>query len=141
MAYPNSAPRADEDLEPLLSGYHCIFPRNFDEMMDHHGRVREHWRPFLSMHAALLDACHKRARPIVMTTVAMIAGMLPVALGLGADASFRQPMATAVIGGLLFATVSTLFFVPVIYAGTHRRLELRRGRRLPAAPPLAEGST
>ena len=53
MAHPNSAPRADEDLEPLLSGYHCIFPRNFDEMMDHHGRVREHWRPFLGMLAAL----------------------------------------------------------------------------------------
>ena len=53
MAHSNSAPRADEDLEPLLSGYHCIFPRNFDEMMDHHGRVREHWRPFLGMLAAL----------------------------------------------------------------------------------------
>ena len=53
MAHPDSAPQADEDLEPLLSGYHCIFPRNFDEMMDHHGRVREHWRPFLGMLAAL----------------------------------------------------------------------------------------
>ena len=49
----SSAPQADEDLEPLLSGYHCIFPRNFDEMMDHRGRVREHWRPFLGMLAAL----------------------------------------------------------------------------------------
>ena len=45
--------RADADLEPLLSGYHCLFPRNFDEMMDHHGRVRAHWRPFLAMLAAL----------------------------------------------------------------------------------------
>src|SRR5690606_23734749 len=54
----------------------------------------------LSMREALIDACHKRARPIVMTTVAMIAGMMPIALGLGADASFRQPMAIAVIGGL-----------------------------------------
>src|SRR6266567_4590699 len=53
MAHPNSAPQADQDVEPLLSGYHCIFPRNFDEMMDHHGRVREHWRPFLGMLAAL----------------------------------------------------------------------------------------
>ena len=53
MAHSNSASQADEDLEPLLSGYHCIFPRNFDEMMDHHGRVREHWRPFLGMLAAL----------------------------------------------------------------------------------------
>ena len=53
MAHLDSASRGDADLEPLLSGYHCIFPRNFDEMMDHHGRVREHWRPFLSMLAAL----------------------------------------------------------------------------------------
>ncbi len=53
MAHPDSASQGDEDLEPLLSGYHCIFPRNFDEMMDHHGRVREHWRPFLGMLAAL----------------------------------------------------------------------------------------
>src|SRR4051812_25873032 len=53
MAHPNSAPQAEEDIESLLSGYHCIFPRNFDEMMDHHGRVREHWRPFLGMLAAL----------------------------------------------------------------------------------------
>ena len=53
MAHLDSASQGDVDLEPLLSGYHCIFPRNFDEMMDHHGRVREHWRPFLGMLAAL----------------------------------------------------------------------------------------
>jgi multidrug efflux pump subunit AcrB len=64
---------------------------------------------------ALLDACHKRARPIVMTTVAMIAGMLPIALGLGADASFRQPMAIAVIGGLVTSTLLSLLVVPVVF--------------------------
>jgi multidrug efflux pump subunit AcrB len=64
---------------------------------------------------ALLDACHKRARPIVMTTVAMIAGMTPIALGFGADASFRQPMATAVIGGLLTSTFLSLLVVPVTF--------------------------
>ena len=53
---------------------------------------------------AILEAGHKRARPIVMTTVAMIAGMLPVAIGLGGDTSFRQPMAVAVIGGLITST-------------------------------------
>ena len=53
MAHLDSASQGNVDLEPLLSGYHCIFPRNFDEMMDHHGRVREHWRPFLGMLAAL----------------------------------------------------------------------------------------
>src|SRR5690606_19377562 len=64
---------------------------------------------------ALIDACHKRARPIVMTTVAMIAGMLPLALGLGGDASFRQPMAIAVIGGLLTSTALSLLVVPVVF--------------------------
>ncbi|WP_347275840.1 efflux RND transporter permease subunit [Sphingomonas sp. HITSZ_GF] len=59
--------------------------------------------------------CGKRARPIIMTTVAMIAGMTPIALGLGADASFRQPMATAVIGGLLTSTFLSLLVVPVIF--------------------------
>jgi multidrug efflux pump subunit AcrB len=69
----------------------------------------------LNLLDALLDACHKRARPIVMTTVAMIAGMLPIALGFGADASFRQPMATAVIGGLITSTALSLLVVPVVF--------------------------
>ncbi len=64
---------------------------------------------------ALLDACHKRARPIVMTTIAMIAGMMPIALGFGADSSFRQPMAVAVIGGLVTSTVLCLLVVPVVF--------------------------
>jgi multidrug efflux pump subunit AcrB len=70
----------------------------------------------LSVFDALMDACHKRARPIVMTTVAMIAGMTPIALGLGADASFRQPMAVAVIGGLLTSTALSLLVVPVVFS-------------------------
>lgn len=69
----------------------------------------------LSRRDALLDACHKRARPIIMTTVAMIAGMAPIAFGFGADASFRQPMAFAVIGGLLTSTFLSLLVVPVIF--------------------------
>jgi len=64
---------------------------------------------------ALLDACHKRARPILMTTIAMAAGMLPVALGLGADPSFRSPMAIAVIGGLITSTVLSLLVIPVVF--------------------------
>jgi multidrug efflux pump subunit AcrB len=64
---------------------------------------------------ALIDACHKRARPIVMTTVAMGAGMLPNALGLGAEPSFRQPMAIVVIGGLLTSTVLSLLVVPMVF--------------------------
>jgi multidrug efflux pump subunit AcrB len=69
----------------------------------------------LSMAEALVDACHKRARPIVMTTIAMVAGMMPIALGLGADSSFRQPMAIAVIGGLITSTALSLLVVPVAY--------------------------
>lgn len=69
----------------------------------------------LSVHDALLDACHKRARPIVMTTIAMIAGMLPIALGLGADSSFRRPMAMAVIGGLITSTALSLLVVPAVF--------------------------
>lgn len=69
----------------------------------------------LSRFEAILDACHKRARPIVMTTVAMIAGMTPIALGLGGDASFRQPMAIAVIGGLITSTALSLLIVPVVF--------------------------
>ncbi|QCP53655.1 efflux RND transporter permease subunit [Trinickia violacea] len=64
---------------------------------------------------ALMDACHKRARPILMTTIAMGAGMLPNALGLGADPSFRQPMAIVVIGGLLASTLLSLIVIPVIF--------------------------
>ena len=66
---------------------------------------------------ALLDACHKRARPIVMTTIAMGAGMLPIAFGAGiADPSFRSPMATAVIGGLITSTFLSLLVIPVVYS-------------------------
>jgi multidrug efflux pump subunit AcrB len=65
---------------------------------------------------ALLDACHKRARPIIMTTIAMAAGMLPIAVGIGtADPSFRSPMAIAVIGGLFTSTVLSLLVVPVVF--------------------------
>ncbi|RYE00950.1 MAG: efflux RND transporter permease subunit [Sphingomonadales bacterium] len=61
---------------------------------------------------AILEAAHKRAQPIVMTTVAMIAGMLPIALGLAGDSSWRAPMAVCVIGGLALSTVLTLVIVP-----------------------------
>ncbi|MER2506100.1 MAG: efflux RND transporter permease subunit [Azonexus sp.] len=64
---------------------------------------------------ALLDACRKRARPIIMTTVAMGAGMLPIAVGLGADPSFRAPMAIVVIGGLITSTFLSLLVIPVAF--------------------------
>lgn len=64
---------------------------------------------------ALIDACHKRARPIVMTTLAMGAGMLPIALGFGTDPSFRAPMAIVVIGGLITSTFLSLLVIPVLF--------------------------
>ncbi|HSY07506.1 MAG TPA: efflux RND transporter permease subunit [Steroidobacteraceae bacterium] len=64
---------------------------------------------------SLIESGHKRARPIVMTTVAMIAGMLPVVIGLHGDNSFRAPMAIAVIGGLLTSTLLTLVIVPAAF--------------------------
>jgi multidrug efflux pump subunit AcrB len=64
---------------------------------------------------AIVEAGHKRARPIVMTTVAMVAGMLPVASGLGEASDFRQPMAIAVIGGLITSTLLTLVIVPAVF--------------------------
>jgi multidrug efflux pump subunit AcrB len=73
---------------------------------------REHG---MSRFDALIDACHKRSRPILMTTIAMSAGMLPIALGFGADPSFRQPMAIIVIGGLATSTLLSLLVIPVVF--------------------------
>ncbi|MCK6390579.1 MAG: efflux RND transporter permease subunit [Azonexus sp.] len=64
---------------------------------------------------ALVDACRKRARPIIMTTVAMGAGMMPIALGIGVDPSFRAPMAIVVIGGLITSTFLSLLVIPVVF--------------------------
>ncbi len=64
---------------------------------------------------AIIDAGMKRARPIVMTTIAMAAGMTPSALAVGAGGEFRSPMALAVIGGLIFSTMLSLVFVPAMF--------------------------
>ncbi|MBV8343301.1 MAG: efflux RND transporter permease subunit, partial [Gammaproteobacteria bacterium] len=87
---------------------------------------------------AILEAGHKRARPIVMTTVAMVAGMMPVAVGLGGDSAFRQPMAVAVIGGLITSTALTLVVVPAAFTvidDLERWLAPKFGRVLTAQPP------
>ena len=87
---------------------------------------------------ALRDACHKRARPIVMTTVAMGAGMLPIALGWGTDPSFRAPMAIVVIGGLITSTFLSLLVIPVVFSyvddGIGRLRSLFRRGELVQAP-------
>src|SRR5262249_51798294 len=69
----------------------------------------------MSRFESLVDSCSKRARPIVMTTIAMIAGMTPIAMGWAGDPSFRAPMGVAVIGGLVVSTVMSLFIVPAMF--------------------------
>ena len=75
----------------------------------------ERERDGMTRRDAILEACRERARPIVMTTLAMMAGMAPTALGIGKGSEFRQPMAVAVIGGLISSTVLSLVIVPVVY--------------------------
>ncbi|HEX8056861.1 MAG TPA: efflux RND transporter permease subunit [Novosphingobium sp.] len=75
----------------------------------------EHERAGASMRDALIEACAQRTRPIIMTSVAMIAGMLPTAFAVSEGSESRQPMAVAVIGGMLTSTALSLFLVPVIY--------------------------
>lgn len=89
---------------------------------------------------AIVDACRKRARPIVMTTIAMAAGMVPIALGLGTDPSFRSPMAIVVIGGLITSTFLSLLVIPVLFTYVDDVVQLlqRLLRRRSAAP--AEGT-
>ena len=92
---------------------------------------------------AIMDAAHKRARPILMTTFAMGAGMVPIAMGVGADVEFRAPMAIAVLGGLISSTFLSLLYIPAIFTivddfahWTRRRLGKRfeSQRRLAHAP-------
>jgi multidrug efflux pump subunit AcrB len=79
--------------------------------------------------AAALAAGYTRFRPVLMTALAMIIGMIPMALGLGDGGEQNAPLGRAVIGGLLFATTATLFFVPVFFSMLHGRLEKRRRQR------------
>ncbi|MET0288320.1 MAG: efflux RND transporter permease subunit, partial [Pseudoxanthomonas sp.] len=95
----------------------------------------------LSQHDALVDACRKRAQPVIMTTLAMGAGMLPIALGFSGDSSFRAPMAIAVIGGLITSTLLSLIVIPAAFTVLDDLGEwmTRRFRRKPAAAPLEAG--
>src|SRR5271165_846222 len=78
---------------------------------------------------AAVAAGYTRMRPVLMTALAMIIGMVPMALGFGEGGEQNAPLGRAVIGGLLFATVATLFFVPSVFAMFHSRLEARRARQ------------
>ena len=103
----------------------------------------EREREGMSQREAIMEACRERARPIIMTSVAMAAGMLPTALAIGKGSEFRQPMAVAVIGGLITSTILSLVMVPVVYEmidDFERWLSPRLARLVTpveAAPPLA----
>jgi len=84
--------------------------------------------------AAALDAGFNRFRPVLMTALAMLIGMLPMALGLGDGGEQNAPLGRAVIGGLAFGTLSTLMFVPVVFGTVHAWLARRRAARSAAAP-------
>jgi len=95
-------------------------------------------RQGMSRFDALIDACHKRARPIVMTTIAMASGMLPVALSLtGGDSSFRQPMAIVVIGGVIASTLLSLIVIPIIFTLIDDGVEVVK-RLVPSTKPVNE---
>jgi multidrug efflux pump subunit AcrB len=111
----------------------------------------EEMRVGVDRETAIIDAGHKRAQPIVMTTVAMVAGMVPVAIGLHGDSSFRAPMAIVVMGGLLLSTFLTLVIVPAgftladdlerwIGPRLGRLLNTNSGSPVPTARAPAEGS-
>jgi HAE1 family hydrophobic/amphiphilic exporter-1 len=90
---------------------------------------------------ALLEACPIRLRPILMTSVATIAGALPPALAIGPGAELQRPMAVALVGGMAVSTLLTLFVVPAAYSVLDDAMEWARSRRSRRrdAPPLATG--
>ncbi|MBN8524328.1 MAG: efflux RND transporter permease subunit [Planctomycetes bacterium] len=100
-----------------------IVTKNSILLVDYAVMARQHG---MSRHDALIDACRKRARPIIMTTLAMGLGMLPVALGIGQDDSFMGPMAITVIGGLLTSTVLSLLVVPVAFLWVDDAVQVMR---------------
>ena len=91
--------------------------------------ARERMNDGIPAAQAALEAGYTRIRPVLMTALAMIIGMVPMSLGLGEGGEQNAPLGRAVIGGLLFATVATLFFVPSIFAMIHGHREAKQGER------------
>ena len=87
------------------------------------------WQEGLTALDAAMEAGYTRMRPVIMTALAMIIGMVPMALGMGEGGEQNAPLGRAVIGGLIFATVATLFFVPVVFSMIHGRREARAARK------------
>jgi multidrug efflux pump subunit AcrB len=118
---------------PVLIGVLMLFgivAKNSILLVDFAIEEMRHGRPLID---SILDAGHKRAQPIVMTTVAMVAGMMPTALSIGGDGSWNQPMAVTVIGGLILSTLLTLLIVPPGFSladGIERRIGRVLGKSL-----------
>jgi len=110
-----------------------LVTKNAILLVDFANRAR---RGGASLHDAMLQAGQVRLRPILMTTAAMIGGMLPLALGVGEGGEQQAPMGRAIIGGVITSTLLTLVVVPVIYSLVVRE---RKGAALPnaAGAPLA----
>jgi multidrug efflux pump subunit AcrB len=96
--------------------------------------AREQLNEGKSAFDAALEAGFVRIRPVIMTALAMMIGMVPMAIGMGEGGEQNAPLGRAVIGGLLFATIATLFFVPCVFSIIHGRLERRRQRALERRP-------
>jgi len=112
---------------PVLIGILMLFgivAKNSILLVDFAVEMMNHGMP---KDEAIWEAGHKRAQPIVMTTIAMVAGMLPIALSLSGDGSWRAPMGVTVIGGLIFSTLLTLLLVPA-YFSIAISIESRIGR-------------
>jgi hypothetical protein len=105
--------------------------------------ARDRVRAGIPAAQAALEAGYTRIRPVLMTALAMIIGMFPMALGLGEGGEQNAPLGRAVIGGLIFATVATLFFVPTIYAMIHGHIEAKQALRTSGAGdhPAAQASS
>src|SRR4051812_16520820 len=101
---------------PVLIGLLMLFgivAKNSILLVDFAVEMMNHGMP---KNEAIYEAGHKRAQPIVMTTVAMVAGMVPIAISLTGDGSWRAPMGVTVIGGLIFSTLLTLLLVPAFFS-------------------------
>ena len=117
---------------PVLIGILMLFgivAKNSILLVDFAVEMMNHGMP---KNEAICEAGHKRAQPIVMTTVAMVAGMLPIAMSLSGDGSWRAPMGVTVIGGLIFSTLLTLLLVPACFSIA---IDIETADR-PAVPPL-----
>jgi multidrug efflux pump subunit AcrB len=102
--------------------------------------ARERYAELGDPRAAALEAGFVRIRPVVMTALAMIIGMLPMALGLGEGGEQNAPLGRAVIGGLMFSTIATLMFVPVVFSLVHKKQDASSAEIEPLDRRLAQAA-